>query len=207
MEILVWIVGHSFASDLFELAMHDNGAPIIQQVAFALFFGGWLLLSIICQFRGSATQAIRRFDIFSLVPRWTFFAPNPGRHDSHLVYRDRQSDGRLTTWTEIPTIPERSWLSAFWNPDKREKKALHDAITAMQRWPKATPEDQSVMLSLPYLLVLNYVVNRVDRGSGAVMRQFAIARTSGFHDQGPPAPIVRSAFHRLRAQVEVKDVA
>ena len=57
-------------------------APMLVSVVFCL----WLFTTILYQFDKCAV-VISKFDVFHIIPRWTFFAPNPGQHDMHLGQR------------------------------------------------------------------------------------------------------------------------
>lgn len=58
-----------------------------------------------------------------LLPKFGFFAPNPGGYDYHLLYRDRLDDGSVSEWTEASELRTVSspvpWL---WSPDQYEIK-------------------------------------------------------------------------------------
>src|SRR5690348_12432463 len=79
--------------------LHHNADHVmklqIADILIALFFLGWFILSILNQFGFAWFDKITRHDHFSLLPLWTFFAPNPGQSDYHLIYRDRKTDGSL----------------------------------------------------------------------------------------------------------------
>lgn len=72
------------------------------------------------------TQWMREHDVAGLLPEWKFFAPIPGRGDFYLLYRDLYAES-ITDWTEIDLGGERRWWNCFWNPRRRERKALFDA--------------------------------------------------------------------------------
>lgn len=146
----------------------------------------------------------RKWDFFSLVPVWTFFAPNPAMHDFHLLFRDKLTSGKYTPWTELRLAPTRTLLHTFWNPKKREKKALYDAASLLRTDIKAlesakAPEDAAV-LSLGYLMLLNYVSN-LTRYLPATGVQFALM-ISGL---GTPEPVLifRSNVHRCEPGLDL----
>src|SRR5580704_14833532 len=85
-------------------------------------FSVWCLLSILNQLPLAMNERVRRLDIFHLVPRWTFLAPNPGISDYHLVYRVRRHAGDRDAWQEIHWTIDRTWFSCVWNPTKRRRK-------------------------------------------------------------------------------------
>lgn len=162
------------------------------------FFLVWFILSILFQLDQPWFHRISQRDRFGLLPRWTFFAPNPGTSDYHLLYRDRLPDGGFTDWVEIPMIAERQLASCLWNPDKRAKKVLADvAMMLIESSRVLPPKDHSVLLvTLPYLILLNIVVNHQPALAGA-KRQFVIAETLGFSFQEGPRLLMKSDLHAM----------
>jgi hypothetical protein len=145
-------------------------------------------------------------DICGLVPIWTFFAPNPGDTDTHLLFRDRDRDGRITCWREVK-LTGRRWFLDLWSPQRRINKAIVDVAFDLTRpdEPKQGGEpaaggpqlvNKQRVLSFPYLLILNYV-SSLPGDFAAVERQFAIARTPGMRGRGSPEVMMVSAFHRV----------
>jgi hypothetical protein len=169
-------------------------------------FAGWFAVSVLNQ-----TQRTRRvvgklvaYDLCGLIPIWTFFAPNPGDTDLHLLVRDRGEDGRVADWREV-RLAGRRRLSDLWNPRRRINKALVDVAFDLTR-PAAAPEGgerpvpepagKERVLSFPYLLILAYV-SRLEGDFGAAERQFALARTAGLSGRGRPDVLLVSPFHAL----------
>jgi hypothetical protein len=163
----------------------------------ATFFAIWLLLTIMNEFRLSWFNRITRRDTFHLIPRWTFFAPNPPRSDYHLQYRDRLADGVITPWAQIPTLSPRHLYSFLWNPEKRANKVVRDAVTTLRR---CTPEDRRnaslMMWTLPYVLLLNYACS-MKASSEALHRQFRVVESDGF-ESSQQRIIFTSEMHSLR---------
>src|SRR5438876_11504878 len=91
----------------------------------------WFLLTVVCQFSGSWTDWLRRFDVVGLIPSWRFFAPVPATGDFHLLYRDRLPDGSLSQWKELYFSETYRWWHMVWNPNRRGKKALFDLTTEL----------------------------------------------------------------------------
>jgi len=149
-------------------------------------FGNWFLLSLLVH-APKFQVFIRRMDWFCLIPEWRFFAPRPGQHDFHLLYRDRLRDGSITEWTELTPISKRPWWAFLCNPGKRGKKALLDAVIALGQ--SLAADDQSLKLSIPFLTLLN-CVSSVPRSSASECTQFLVL---GFH--GRPSPKEPEAFY------------
>jgi len=166
-------------------------------VAFFLF---WFGVSVINQHKRwrRVISKISSRDICSLVPIWTFFAPNPGRTDLYLLYRDRDIEGNISAWREMRLTSRNSWLR-LWSPSRRIQKGIVDLAPNFTK-DKVENLQQSVSkrhtLEFQYLLLLNYVCNEpVD--FRAQMRQFALARTNGHDSEDQPNVIFLSAFHQI----------
>jgi hypothetical protein len=158
----------------------------------------WFVLSIVQQFGPSWFERVREFDIFGLLPLWTFFAPNPGHSDYHLVYRDRAADGTLTAWQELVLAEERDPSAFLWNPQKRSKKVLADVAATLAEYGNLQVSEDALMLSLPYLILLN-VVSALEPHESSE-RQFALVETFGFRRFEPNRVLLVSDFHTLSAE-------
>lgn len=174
-------------------------------VALAIVFGVWFALSIAGQFQTPSTDAIRRFDVFQLLPIWTFFAPNPGNSDYHVIMRDRLPDYALTAWRDAMPIPPQTAITWLWNPGKRRQKVLIDAVSSVAEMcaPNGdralSPETlrRALLISSPYLVLLNMVLNCVTHAPDATASQFAVVERRGFGVEVQPTLLFRSPFHGL----------
>jgi len=153
----------------------------------------WLALSVLVyvpRFR----DIIRGRDLLSLIPEWRFFAPVPGQHDYHILYRDYYEGGEVDRWREIGVSLNRSFWCFLWNPKRRGKKALFDAVgelaTHIQQG-NTSPE-----MTMPYLTLLNHVSN-VPRDRPAAMTQFMLMASEGTLGHADPAMMLISQCHRL----------
>jgi hypothetical protein len=158
----------------------------------------WLVCSVILQFGPAWFSFIEKYDLFMLLPRWTFFAPMPGMSDYHLLYRDQLEDDRLSDWVEIPITEERKLYSFIWNPEKKSKKILSDVVASLVEFSQmGVREGPVLMLSLPYLILLNVVVHHDQKRVG-IKRQFIVVEK--FRQDGNPTirVLLTSAFHPLR---------
>jgi hypothetical protein len=173
----------------------------------------WFLVSIGGQIHSKRISRIRRHDLFNLIPLWTFFAPNPGTSDYHVLYREKARDGSISAWSEIPLTHKRSWIAALWNPMKRETKVLADIVNSVailieyhreQKTPPSTVGD-AVMLSTPYLILMNIVVTRVGRSATTEQRQFALVESHGFDSRDLPAVILCSPYHALASHASASE--
>ena len=145
--------------------------------ALAAVFAVWLLASIPNQFRWNWWESIARRDTVGLLPRWTFFAPRPGRHDLHILIRD-WSGGTPGPWREMERRPPGRWLRAVWNPDRFVRKTVTDTGNALIRAAARRDADPPSIIQLQpsYLEVLGWVSAAAPATPGAA-RQFALVRT------------------------------
>ncbi|MEZ4299384.1 MAG: hypothetical protein R3B70_30820 [Polyangiaceae bacterium] len=188
-------------------------------VLLCAFFGLWLLASILGQLNTASEKRhrfrwVRRYDVLGLVPTWTFFAPRPSTADLHLLYRDKLATGQLTPWTEVVLVEARSPLHILWNPGKRQRKLLTDAMGMLSREvvharklrrgggpsrPRAWQE--SIQSSLPYLIFLHHV-SMLPRLPGATATQFALFQSSSIaagDDDPKPMFGIGLMFHLANA--------
>lgn len=162
----------------------------------AALLGIWYALSVCNQFPFEVNKLIRSRDVFHLVPRWTFFAPNPGVTDYHLVYRSVSVGTEGACWQEIAWNRQRPWYSFAWNPTKRLRKLQLDitqSILRLYQDDELLPQ-AAIVLTIPYLLLLNVAATQV-RDQAADFVQFAIVQTFGFQPRQPPEVLIASALH------------
>ncbi len=173
----------------------------------AIVVGIWIGLTILNQMKRTRRWVtfIVAYDVLGLIPIWTFFAPNPGNTDTHLLYRDLYGDGTITQWKELNLVKRRNVLH-IWQPKRRISKAVVDVFpdllnnfddneTVTESEFKPLPKTK--MLSFPYILLLNLTcMEQTDIFSER--RQFAIAKTNGHNWRSEPTVFFVSAFHEIR---------
>lgn len=158
--------------------------------------GVWLALTLAAQIDALA-RFINPFDPFHVIPRWTFFAPNPGVRDYHLVIRDREESGHLGPWRAVPLCKDRPKFAYLWNPQKRAKKILNDNVQAIKILIRRKDVgERGLPFSLPYLLVMNAAFREKPTFETASERQFAIVESSGHSERTLEGAFV-SAFHPI----------
>jgi hypothetical protein len=154
----------------------------------------WLLVTLVAQHTGLGSR-LARYDAVRLIPRWTFFAPNPGVKDYHLVVRDQTSNLVLSEWKTVTFGPDRRWFNLLWHPHKRARKILSDAVQSLRIVSSHGPNGLlSDSLSLPYLLLLKYSFEQCALADPFIARQFAIVESSG-HDVRRLEIAYASLFH------------
>jgi hypothetical protein len=157
------------------------------------FFASWIALSLLV-YVPSINARIRRLDRFALVPEWRFFAPNPGRHDFHLLFRDKFSDDTKSYWKEVCPISHHGVGNMILNPSKRRNKALFDCTQELTKHINA--RDKTLELSVPYLTLLNYV-SHLPRGISPQAVQFLLMFSAGEDLNKDPDILYVSQFHSL----------
>ena len=169
-------------------------------IAVVIFYGVWLSLTLISQTGFKWNIRIFSFDIFHLIPVWTFFAPNPGVSDYNLLLRLRLSNGTLTCFTPIPLRSPKNISIALFNPKRRLQKALHDhaqTITIQVAAGQLSEENKDALqLTFNYISLLNYCA-RLPAAAGSCSLQFMILESFGYHELQEPQLILNSGFHKL----------
>jgi hypothetical protein len=164
--------------------------------------GTWFGLTFFFQF---IPPSERWIDIYQIIPKWTFFAPRPGRVDFRIVFQDFTLEEKPTSPPqELPIHVRRSPLHALWNPNKRVRKAILDIAQVIQLKP-GQAEKPEVQLAVPYLILLN-LVDAYDPGINAHYRRFVIVATAGFDGEVEPQIIFSSFLHPFREMGKWTDV-
>ncbi len=174
---------------------------------YKIIFGVWLVCTVFWQFDRvrKSSKLLRTINILNVLPIWTFFAPNPGMYDTHILFRDKREDGSLSDWMEVKLVEERKWYHFLWNPTKRKQKMAVDAISEIKSI-KISGEENNiagdellghVKLSKGYLLMLNIVFSQARSDRNAVARQFIVLDASHASGERNLIPLFYSAYHRF----------
>jgi hypothetical protein len=158
----------------------------------------WALLSLLNQLpRNRHVRWVKSRDTFALIPSWSFFAPNPGRSDYHLLYRLRTATGGLGAWQPVELRGKAGLLSTVWNPHKRKNKALTDAVCDLAYLTRLYSRE-SVSLTVSHLLLAHFI-GRLPHSPDAEAYQFVVIETFGYHNPKAWDLIYESPLHRLPA--------
>jgi hypothetical protein len=162
----------------------------------AMVLIGWFAASVVHQVQPQFWRRWAARDRLGLLPRWSFFAPNPGRHDIHVVFRDG-TGATWGRWVEIGATPAPRWWRAAWNPYRYARKAVLDLVNGLRTI--RADETGSHLLSGYYVAMLDWVMHQPsthDNEPPASHRQFAVL---GRHDHARRVLDVLfvSASHRL----------
>jgi len=178
--------------------MSESAAARVARYVTYGVLSGWLTITFLSQDPRRKFNAPRRLDpTGALIPDWRFFAPRPGVNDYHLLARDELPGGLFTDWTEVCNVEKRSWTHSFWYPSRRAEKVLTDAAAGLQAMLPKLKDRENVLVSIPYLTLLNYVTNQVRHHPEAKRVQFLVATSAGYDDSEKPSPMFLSKLHLL----------
>ncbi|UFR06812.1 hypothetical protein KBP30_39075 [Streptomyces sp. Go40/10] len=165
-----------------------------------VWLSAWFAVSVAAQFSDRAGDLFPRSKRLGLIPLWTFFAPHPGVHDLHLLYRDRLRTGEVREPSYVPTIDSRRLRHSLWNPEKFRNKVLSDlADSLVEQYSHLVKEGRDVrviMLSTSYLVMANLAM-KMPRPAEVVARQFILARDKTFEASPAREVVFLSEFHRF----------
>jgi hypothetical protein len=150
----------------------ENGAT----VAISIVFAAWWVISAFNQFySGAWTRRLRGHIPLNLIPLWTFFAPNPARADTRIVWRLEDADG-WRGWREMYFGFSPQWRRWIINPELILNKAINDLVSSLAA-NRDDPSGRGVLFSSGYLTLLSLVAaEAVSERHKAV--QFAVVRTA-----------------------------
>ena len=144
-----------------------------------LFYSIWILFTLLNQFSINLNKKWKKFDIFNLVPKWTFFAPNPLTVDICLLYREINFEGEKGPFIEYPLTVREGTKNIFFNPKKRAKKSLQDLVRSLSRsYQKGLISEKNMKFSIQYISILNYLTT-LKKSSETKYVQFLLVKTSG----------------------------
>ena len=172
---------------------------------YSIIFSFYLLLVVLTCLYQLDFPRLQHFlsliNVFRILPRWTFFAPNPGVSDYHLLFRTKNKSGEVSPFVSIPLRNKKSLLNAFWNPHKRAQKALNDFVQEIRRWiarENFNEETQHLIkLSFSYVVTLHYCTELIRKSGDVESVQFTILETFGYSELAEPRLILNSDFHQL----------
>jgi hypothetical protein len=158
----------------------------------------WFGFTILGQINSKALTWAKAHDPLSLIPRWTFFAPRPGTSDYHLVFQLYSAEKEFP-WHEEELSDRRTLRGSVWNPLKRNKKALSDAVRSLARISKALDGEElwQIQYSVPYIASLSFL-SRLPHPFSATHIRFMILESEGFFTVREPQLLFLSAKHALQ---------
>ncbi|WP_329339006.1 hypothetical protein OG866_28420 [Streptomyces sp. NBC_00663] len=145
-------------------------------------FVAWLTVTLLSQHPHQVFDRFRSYDRLGLlIPNWRFFAPQPARHDFHLLYRTVSRTGEESEWQAASQIIKRAWAHVAWFPGRRQEKAVFDICSEIVALVGA--RSPKVVEAPGYRLLRNFVRRRLDEEGVRDISgfQFLVVRYSG-HD-------------------------
>lgn len=155
-------------------------------------FGLWFALSAANQVKPLARRIPMRHAVANVLPNWKFFAPEPGRSDSRLAFREFVA-GEWGGWQEVHPV-ERSRWRHVWNPGKFDSKAISDLSSCLLEDAGTVPP-QALVLCWHYLALLEFVQRSASGSASQIM--FALLDTAGFKGERSLRLRFISAVHRV----------
>ncbi|GAA4277265.1 hypothetical protein [Aquimarina mytili] len=178
---------------------------IVVEILIVSFFLIWGIATLFYQFRATEMY-ISIYNYFSLVPKWTFFAPIPKTTDYVLYYQDYDIDtDQVFDPVEIDLYGNETRFAItklIWNPEKRPLKALTDMTSLLLKYKKKHRrkiDKNSLVLELytPYIVLVNFVNNYAQPSSQNCKRRFLIYSTYGYFSTDDPTKTFESYFHEF----------
>ncbi|MEU3554365.1 hypothetical protein [Streptomyces fragilis] len=165
------------------------------------FAGAALLVTTLAaQHPHTAFEIAREKDVFSLVPNWKFFAPNPATHDYHYLYRTLDEDRRTSPWIELDLIKNRKMSQAFWFSSRRREKAVFDICSAIL---KSVAKGDDPVGSPPFRVLAEFIRKQI-RDTPDVSRvrgfQFSVVRAAGHDESEDPEVLYVSTYQAMNPE-------
>lgn len=163
-------------------------------------YAGWLVLTALSQHPHRMFDRFRRHDPLGLMlPNWRFFAPEPARHDFHVLHRVRRASGTTSPWVLSTRIAPRVVQHAVWFPGRRREKAMFDISNELIL--QMTGNNGQVVDTPAYRTLCRHVesVVREDTSEDPPTGfQFVLAQHSGHDESEDPEYIFVSPYVLLR---------
>jgi len=151
-------------------------------------FSVWFLLTVAFQKNNPLSRLTTRFDRFTLIPKWSFFTPDPGASNYHFVYRSRDEETSVSPWLELNLSP-RGMFFPLWNPRKRYREGMIELFQLLALASITCSADR-LQFTAPYVILLDVARKRLgDSLSLQAFYQFALVETRG--PSGASVPLVR----------------
>nr|WP_155073459.1 hypothetical protein [Streptomyces taklimakanensis] len=153
-----------------------------------------LVATLAAQHPSPAFERAREKDLFSLVPNWKFFAPNPATHDYHYLYRTLDENRETSPWIELELIQKRRMIQAFWFSSRRTEKAVFDICSAML---KSISKGEDPTGSPPFRVLAEFIrrqIRETPNVSDVRGFQLAVVRATGHDDSEEPEVLYVSTY-------------
>lgn len=160
---------------------------------------GWLVATALSQHPHRALDRVRTWPSGLIrIPDWRFFAPEPGRTDSHVLMRLVMADGTAHEWRETHEYPGRSWRQALYYPEHRLDKGFFDLVSGLrQRMSQLEGPFEDIS---EYPALVSHVRTALTRSTvppGAVGFQFMVVEDAGYDEDADIEVRLLSRFEPL----------
>jgi hypothetical protein len=157
-------------------------------------FSIWFLLSIAFQKNNRLSRLTTRFDRFTLIPKWSFFTPDPGASNYHFVYRSRGDETSVSPWLELNLSP-RGIFFPLWNPRKRYREGMIELFQLLAL-SSINCSAERLQFTAPYIILLDVARKRLGGSlSSQAFYQFALVETRGRSEASVPLVRFYSLTH------------
>lgn len=159
-------------------------------------FSSWFVLTVFGQHPGGSHRSrylLQRLSSTIFMPHWAFFAPDPGTHDDHLLFRevtvsagdDSESYGE---WNEISYSYAIPFLSHFYSKRSRQGKGIIDIFSTLESIEGQTNyhADKDVVLG-GRQAIANYVAANADNTRSELSDfDVLLVKTAGYESSADP---------------------
>ncbi|RKN04868.1 hypothetical protein [Streptomyces radicis] len=156
-----------------------------------------LVTTLAAQHPHPAFEGLREKDLFSLIPNWKFFAPNPATHDFHYLYRTLDENRETSAWIELDLIQTRRPIQAIWFSSRRREKAVFDICSSML---KSIAKGEDPTGSPPFRVLAEFIRKQIREASNVTdVRgfQLAIVRAPGHDESEDPEVLYVSTYQPM----------
>ena len=173
----------------------------LSAILLSALLGLWWLLSAIGQFSDRFMTKASRHDPLTLIPRWTFFAPEPGTSDFRIVVQSRHGGNEISDWEEV-RFYDRARFRFIFNPRKLIQKSMVDLVQGFFQIIGHEIERLGglrgvSMASTPYIGLAEYVEAHLDNcRTGSCEYRFAVLNSEYGVIERENQPVYLSNWHK-----------
>lgn len=175
------------------------------------FFSAWFILTIFGQHPGGSHRSryvLHRLSSTIFMPHWSFFAPDPGTHDDHLLFRVVEIDGVDSTesygsWNEISYSEAIPFVAHFYSKRSRQSKGIIDIFSTLESIEGQTKyeADKDVVLG-GRQAIANYVAKNANYANTPLINfDVLLVKTAGYEKSAEPIYHYKFRVRNRLAQV------
>ena len=173
------------------MSIKKSDAPVLRGL-FAIL----LVATLLQQSANPQYSRFRAADFLGLLPMWSFFAPNPARHDMYILWRLIDAGGLPAEWRELTNGSSGKWYQMLFYPGRRHSKIIFDLVQDLQR-SLATGHEGTVTSDRAYIAIKNFARRQAQRSrQDHVGFQLCAIKDAGF-DQAEQPEVMFLSKHYL----------